>query len=286
MKNYISSCISNVLKGYAKVVFNSIASRNAPILILTMGKVASSSVYKSLKAKVKNCAVYHIHFLSKNMIDSSNIFFKSKNIPTPYHIAISSALNKIKVKENSKIITLVREPISRIISDFFQNYEKYEPELFSSSKKEFKNNILDSITKSIYKYEPHNNYETKWFEEEIVNNLGIDVYEKNFDYYKGYKIYRDVNENKLIVIRLENLNECFSKAMNEFLNIKNVSMIVNNVGKDKGYSEIYDYVKTNLVIPKDICKNIYSTKYMEYFYSKEEINEFISKWSLKHSDVC
>ncbi|MDY6994390.1 MAG: putative capsular polysaccharide synthesis family protein, partial [Pseudomonadota bacterium] len=270
----------------AKVIFNSLTLKNTPILILTMGKVASTSVHESLKAKVKNCGIYHIHFLSENMINSSNVFFKSKSIPTPYHIAISSALNKVNAKEDSKIITLVREPISRIVSDFFQNYKKYEPELLSSNKEEFKKNVLDSITKSIYEYEPRDNYETKWFDEEIVSNLGIDIYEQDFDYSDGYKIYPDANEGRLIIIRLEDLDECFSKAMNEFLNVNNVSMIVNNAGKNKEYSEIYDYIKANLVIPKSVCEKIYSTKYMRYFYSQEEINNFVKKWSLKNTGVC
>lgn len=280
MKNYTLNKMINIIKGYVKVLLCFISSKKKHVLILTMGKVASSSVYESLKVKVKKCGVYHIHFLSKKMLDESKGYFQGKNIPTPYHIAISFALNKINAKEKSKIITLVREPISRVISDFFQNHEKYEPELFSENTTDFKKNVLERITKLIHEYTPDDNYETRWFNEEIVDNLGINIYEKDFNYPEGYTIYKDINnKNKLIVIRLENLNEVFLKAMYEFLNINNVNMVVNNVGGAKEYSDVYDYVKNNLIISKDACEKIYSSKYMRYFYTNKETKAFISKWS-------
>ena len=270
----------NIFKGYVKVLLCSVLSKKKPVLILTMGKVASTSVYESLKVKVKKCGVYHIHFLSKKMIGESNIYFQRKKIPTPYHIAISSALNMVNAKEKYKIITLVREPISRIISDFFQNYEKYEPELFSEKRIDFKKNILERIMNLMYEYNSNDNYETRWFNEEIVNNLGLRIYAEDYNYLEGYTIYKGMNKkNKLIVIRLENLNEIFSKAMYEFLNINNVNMIINNEGGVKKYGDVYDYVKNNLIISKDVCEKIYSSKYMRYFYTNEEINGFINKWS-------
>lgn len=80
-------------------------SKPLPILIYQMGKVASRTIYKSL-LYTPGMQVFHVHRIGKDV--HPNLYERVARFGHP-----------------AKIITLVREPISRNISDFFQHLDQY-----------------------------------------------------------------------------------------------------------------------------------------------------------------
>ena len=91
-----------------------------------MGKVGSTSIYNSLKKdKYISGNIYHIHRLNHNSIEKIKINYVKKKLKVPGHIKTSEYVldNIIKECKNAKIITTIREPISRNISAYFQNFE-------------------------------------------------------------------------------------------------------------------------------------------------------------------
>jgi len=98
-----------------------------PVLILTMGKVGSSSVYHSLKEQL-NVPVFHLHkFSAEGIKKSKKLHLQSHRRSIPLHLIISEELHKLISPRmiNLKIITLIREPVSHTVSSFFQNTERY-----------------------------------------------------------------------------------------------------------------------------------------------------------------
>jgi len=109
------------------------------VLIYQMGKVGSSSIYQSL-GKSKRFKPYHIHTLNLESINKIKKRSKHKGLKIEKHITDSEfILNKYFTNETLqkklKIITLVREPISRNIAAYFQNLDVYhsDNELFQQS---------------------------------------------------------------------------------------------------------------------------------------------------------
>lgn len=102
-----------------------------------MGKVGSSSIYQSL-ARSKNFKPYHIHTLNEITIQKIKERSKSKGLKIEQHIKDSEYILQNYFsrtqKEKIKIITLVREPISRNIAAYFQNLDVYH-----SNNETFKN---------------------------------------------------------------------------------------------------------------------------------------------------
>ena len=90
--------------------------KKPPVIILTPGKVGSSSVYRTLKKKFNKNYIFHIHNLSEQGIKKSiHSHLNSDRKSLPLHLLISKLLYKklIKFEGELNIITLIREPISR-----------------------------------------------------------------------------------------------------------------------------------------------------------------------------
>src|SRR4051812_8379469 len=95
------------------------------ILIYQMGKVGSTCIEKSLMTQKFQTAHYHSFFSPLPYIMFKNFYsikyyvsFWNRLI---YRIKMTILLYLIKRNKNVKIISLIREPISRNLSMFFQD---------------------------------------------------------------------------------------------------------------------------------------------------------------------
>ena len=251
--------------------------KKTPIIILTPGKVGSSSVYYTLKNKTNN-PVFHIHrFSEEGIANSSEEHLKSDRKSLPLHLILSKHLRKKLLGYDSKIyvITIIREPISRAISSFFQNTEFYKNKIETKSlginevkAKEF---LLSNLDKD-FSLEIE-----EWFGDEIKNNFGIDVFKKKFDDNKGYEIYQNGKIHHLL-LRMEDLDKVFSEAIQEFLYPKKkIELQRANIGDEKHYASSYSNIKRDIQISPERLEQIISSKYFQHFYSEKEI-EVKQKW--------
>ena len=143
------------------------------IIILTIGKVASSSLYFTLKDNL-NSNIFHLHFISNSGIKKSWIsHLSSKRKSIPLHLINSKILEKkiSKYKGHLNIITIFREPVERKISAFFQNIGQYYNQI---DNKELK--IEDKLNDNFFM--EHFNEEDNWIYEELIKKFGFKVYKK------------------------------------------------------------------------------------------------------------
>ncbi|MHA2427317.1 MAG: putative capsular polysaccharide synthesis family protein [Candidatus Hermodarchaeia archaeon] len=253
------------------------------ILIYQMGKVGSATVYETLLRANLSHPIYHIHFLSNRGIRNAEEFFLNLTNPiNPGHLRLSKILRQILDKNSGtgwKVITLVREPIARDISDFFQTLDRYHPELMENG--EIKTNeIIELLVNAFSDYEPDADYANTWFDKELKNVFCVDVYAYGFDLEKGYSIIRDRGNAEVLILRVEDLNMNLENALVRFLDLNNpISIIKSNVGSEKKYAEAYGNVLKDIRIPKAVCRKIYSAKYAQHFYSKRMLDKFTQRWS-------
>jgi hypothetical protein len=254
-----------------------------PIIIYQMGKVGSSSVERILKGANLDRPVYHVHFLSHRGIANAEKYFLSlNNSGTPHHIKLSKILRKKICKSKDfrwKVITLVREPVARDVSDCFQNLESYHPHLIDRKGTAKKAKIIQLLENHFRAYDANKDYTANWFDNELRSTFELDVYKYPFNFQDGFSLIT-ANNIDLLVLRLENLDSTFNRAFNRFLD-SNISfnMYRSNVGQNKRYSATYRYLLENLTLPYKICEKIYSSKYASHFYTQIERNNFISQWS-------
>lgn len=79
-------------------------------------------------------------------------------------------------------------------------------------------------------------------------------------------------------MRLENLKECYELAFDEFLGIRGLKLIQENVGHEKNYGEFYREFVEKVRFPSSYVDGMYNSKYMRHFYTNDEIAAYRLKW--------
>lgn len=258
-------------------------SKHPPVLIYQMGKVGSSTVYHSLQqAHIVN-PVYQIHFLNeKNIQKVIASYYQKAGILLPKHFFVSRALIK-KIKKMSggriKLISLVRDPIARTISDLFENTNLFSNNLPDQNGQDREKALKRYLEDLFAGFEEQKDYASTWFDQEMKPVFKIDVYDHPFDHQSGFQIIRKENID-LLILKMEVLSTTFDPAIRLFLNTsENVRLLNSNVGNLKSYSSQYQQIKNSLVIPEETCRKIYSTKYGRHFFDEPAIHALIEKWS-------
>jgi len=281
-RRFIARHFSPIVEVIYKVRIGTKSFKKSPIIVLTPGKVGSSSIYKTLKNKTKH-PVYHIHRYSPGGIEKmTKIFLDSQRKSKPLHLIISKLLRKKLKNYNNDVflITIVREPISRIISSFFQNTEMYKNEV-EGKKMEIDLQKSKALLLEIFQTDICAIVED-WFDKEIKGNFNIDVFASEYDIAKKYDILHN-NNYHLLLLKMEDLDEVFPNAIQEFLNIDEPLYIENtNVGENKHYAETYQTIKKTLKLTPQVIDQIINSKYFQHFYKNIESNT-IKKWSKKQN---
>ena len=264
VRKFISKNFYVLISLLIKLKFRTKIFKESPIIILTPGKVGSSSVYRSIRKQLTN-PVFHVHSLQQCHVLNSIKFHKVNNISIPLHLIISKNLIKKLDSFDGKVyvISIVREPISRMISSYFQNIERYDQNYdFSQiaktnekAVKKLKNHLLDSVS-----------YYDNWFETELKSNFGIDIY-TDFKEKNDRTFYYKKDNISLLLMRMEDLNRDFSYCSKKFLRLKSeIKLLDSNLGSQKKYFEAYKMLKKELQVEASLNKKIRSTKFFKTFY--------------------
>lgn len=243
------------------------------IAVLQPGKVGSTSIAKSLdKEKIHYSHLHSLAFgnwLDPNIKNSYGIWHQWQKSPI-------KKLESIHQSEKVKVISLVRDPIGRSIADYFEGlgseYMKYE------SNENF--DIYQEVNEFIRKEAKVGEYGYifEWFNQEIKNFFGIDIYQYGFDRKKGYFIICEGNV-EILLIKMERINDC-QEILGQFVGVDNFELEKENIGDRKLYKFVYEEVKRTIQIPKDILDFYYKgNKAMDHFYTETEKKEFKRKWS-------
>lgn len=240
------------------------------ILLLQPGKVGSVSILEGLNKVGKRSA--HIHRMSV-----SNWPDREKQVAIDEYMQGADLLRRTGCY---KVISLVRDPIARDISWFFQRldingYICGMEEIGDTDIYEKIYNLLENHM-GVGRY----GWIFEWFSREIGENFDIDIYQYDFDREKGYQIIHKGNVD-LLLIKTEKLNDC-QEVIGEFIGDKNFRLVNSNVTDDKLSRFTYEELKRTIKIPEYIGDFYYNANWaMDHFYTSNEKQEFIRKWFRK-----
>ncbi len=242
---------------------------NSPlILVYSKGKTGTTTVFDTIRGAGKN-NVFQLHTLNEATISERKLSYRKTKALYPSAFINSLYLKRklvgiMEAKKKIEIVTVVRDPLAITLSSFFQNKEKHYRRELSSVE------ILDVLRES----EIENG---KWFDSELLQQFGFNIFEKDFNKSAGYHIYENDNV-RLLVVKLEMVNETLTQALSSFFAIEEMDLIKSNQMQDKSYRELYTTVKNNFRFKETELKEMYNTRYMNQFYSQSEIQVFIDNW--------
>ncbi len=277
----LSKCLSHSTLESLRIRWKNF-STIPPILVYQMGKVGSHAVYSALQQANIPYPLFHVHFLSDTGLKLTENYLRKRSLPVPPHLSIGKALRKRIISDENirwKIITLVREPIGRDVSDFFENVECYPSYLIDKDGAIKKDELVHYLHNKFVEFDESLSYVCTWFDREIKSVFNIDVYAHPFDVEAGFTIIRHQNI-EVLILRLEDLSRNFDDAINTFLRPENpILLSQSNATSEKKHSATYRYVREHLVLPKSTCARVYSSRYVTHFYPQSMKDTFSRKWS-------
>ncbi|MGB3492748.1 MAG: putative capsular polysaccharide synthesis family protein [Elainellaceae cyanobacterium] len=265
-------------------------SHDQLILVHQMGKVGSRTVIQSLRRHFrrsqKDIPIFHSHFLNGDRLQHQLKRYETSDMPLKAHLVHAQALRCLIDQHQAletktwKLITLVRDPIARNVSGFFQNIRSFFPQaLYAETEPSYTQKEIEEVFLNRYGH----SLPLTWLDEEITSVFGIDPYGSPFPWQQGYQIYRE-NRVELLLIRLENLTpDTAQQAFKELLGLEGLELKQKNVGDRKHYSDAYKRFQAQVQLPQSYLDRMYDSRYAQQFYSPAERQQFRQRWNITAS---
>lgn len=254
------------------------------LLVYQMGKVGSRSIERSLADALPEADVYHVHVLTRQGIERLETLAREhpdRGRP-PAHLWASLHLRRLVDRgfhrRNWRVVTLVRDPIARNVSSFFQvlqtelgyDYEARARELWPDE-------LMEELRSLFWNAWPFHDRPLTYFDEELRSVFGVDVYATPFPTEQGYQVLRG-GEVDVLLLKLERLTENARVAFHEFLGLDDFQVEAANTGEAKPYAETYRQFLSELRVPADYLDRMYGSRYATHFYSPAELASFRRRW--------
>ena len=251
------------------------------ILIFTVGKVGSSTVYESFKRSANiNGPVFHIHSLNPERIEARrNYYLSSKRRSVPFHLVQGRALSELLTSYRGRlvVVTLIRDPIQRELSGVFQDSFNFSDSINLDSA-EFQH-ALQSEMRKIVKELP----ELEWFDRELKEVFDVDFLRNEFDVEKGFKVLQGPNA-RVGLARVEGLGKSFPEFCTElFQRPISVDLFKANLGEEKFYDEAYKQAKSSVRFSPEELDEVLNSHFINKFYS-DMVGTIRKKWGNQELD--
>ena len=250
----------------------SAARSEAPaVLIYQMGKVASSTIHASLEAA--GVEVFRVHVLDPKSVATACEQCRQTGRPVLKQLEHSAAVYEKLVlpRHPLKVITLVREPVGRNVSAYFQNLEEFWP-----GENPHERVPMDELIRGFLEKFPHHAPLT-WFDREFHKFLGIDVFAHPFPQDTGMgRISAPPHE--VLILRVEMDDAVKGEALAKFLGLERLAFVQKNVSSGKSYADAYRRFKTALRLPASYVDEMLGSKYARHFYSDAERARLREQW--------
>ena len=244
-----------------------------PVIVFQMGKVGSTSVASSFPTQGHPVSV-QTHHLHRPRIEAAKDWSRTRGLPIRAHFFHADAAARRVVEKGRpfKLITLVREPVGRSVSNFFHNFERFVGVPLAEST-----HSVEELTEILVAHE-HELDEGRWFQREFEPALGVDVYAHPFDHQAGTQVIPS-GRGEILVLRLETPDAAKEAAIADFLGEDDFTLATANVGDAKEYGEGYQRFRAHAVLPRDFLLRKLTTPYATHFYSDEERADIRDRWS-------
>lgn len=256
-------------KRWAKAMGMRHGKGELPILVYQVGKVGSSTVYYSLKSAGHRCE--HVHRIAPENIEKVAEDRRRRGLPVKDErlgLAIAHRLNRADGKV--RIVTMVREPLSRNMSAFFQNLTDY-----------YGGSPLDSIPvdeaiRRFLEEYPHH-VPLEWFDTEFERVTGVCLFNYPFPFEKQWTVVSE-GRFEILVLRVEASDEVKAEALRSFLGLADLKLVRANVGEGKDYAKLYEDFRRRIRLPEDYVDRMLGSKYARHFYSPDELERARASW--------
>jgi len=236
---------------------------NKLIFVYSGPKVGSTSIVSSFRIfGIAKIDIIHIH--DEEML---RILANIRDITIKEIILFNKYLGK-----DVYVINVFRSPIERKISTFFEKIGCYHFNVDDNIVNRY--NIVKVINRfnSIFPWIGNGDH--------FIDKYGIKIPE-SFDYNNKYVLVVE-NNIKYISLRLKDSNE-WGRILTNIFGF-NIRIIKDYESSNKPIKDLYNSFKNNYKIPINLLDEIKNDKYLNYYYSKDELNKYYNEWLVNSAE--
>ena len=230
------------------------------IFVYTPPKVGSTSIVSSLR--IFGSAMFNIiHIHDEEML---RILSNISGVTVNDIIQFNRHLGR-----DVYVIDVYRSPVERKISAYFEKVGVYH---FNTSDVNVNTYNVNNVINRFNKLFPH-----------IANgDHYMDVYNipvlQTFNFHNKY-LLQEYNGIKYIKLRLKDAS-CWSDILTNIFSTK-ICVIKDYESINKPIKDLYTQFKEQYRIPSNFLSEIINCRYLNYYYSPSEIQEYIGQWKDK-----
>jgi hypothetical protein len=248
----------------------------ADVVVAQMGKVGSQAVTASLDAAGFSTA--HVHFLSRAGLRRAERVYEASWDPSrlPWHVWEGRrTAARLRSGERLDIVTIVRDPIARNVSSFFQVADlQYGIDLGALEEA----GAFDEVTRLFLETFDEHDVPLRWLDDELAAATGVDVYESDFDVERGWMIVEGARA-RILVLRTDRMGDAFTAAVEAFLDRRGIALLQRNVSADKATGELYNDVRRHARLPEPYLDQMYNSRFARHFFDDAELAEMRRLWT-------
>jgi hypothetical protein len=254
------------------------------VLLYQFGRVGSHTIQDSLESWLGDTRIHHVHFLSEKGQQKFESYYPGNRYfvgrGKRYAIRNQYLLRTIRRTIDQypwKVVTGVRDPIERNVSMFFTMIRAHFPQ--TRCYERMKGNDIEGLVQELiplFLNEFDHDTPLNWFDEELKNVFGVDVFSEPFDMENGYQVYKHSN-SRILLIRTENLSKVAETAFEMFFELKGFKLAP--PPHSWRNQPAYELFLKELVLPESYLDRMYNSRLAQHFYTAEQIAEFRRKWT-------
>jgi hypothetical protein len=172
-----------------------------------------------------------------------------------------------------RVITLVRDPVARAVSDIFEN-----PEMLGAGGDLRELPIEKLISLAEEQVRGSLTYTEQWFDQELSALLGFDFFSRGFDRTGGFEVLRE-GRFTLLAGKLERLATDGAGPLGRVLDLgRDLPVPPSRARSATGEAALYDRVKRGLKLSAGLLDEVYSSRTCRHFYTPAELDAFRKRW--------
>lgn len=255
------------------------------VLVHQMARVGSKSIRQALRLHAPDVHSFHTHYLDPRTIAEHRALFqrlyRSSGHPGMYREHHQAEFLARRLRNGTardwKVITLVRDPIARTVSAFFRHFPLHHPELGEAFRDDPTNApaLVELFEDPDH---PEHAFALKWFEREVQDVFGVDVYGTPFSLGARHALHVCA-AGEVLVLRTEDLREHGGSVLSRFLDRPTLTLPHVNKSSELRYAETFLRFSRLFRPSPDYLKRMYDSRLTRHFYSDEEIEGFRRRWT-------
>lgn len=232
-------------------------------LVFTMGKVASTTITAGLQGAGVPCD--DIHSLDRGYLWPlvARRLAQGRRPPPHARHALWHHRRLARPDPARLIITLVRDPIARNLSAFFQTLPLAR----------IKDPDPDALLAQFRDHYPHGT-PASWFQREMAQSLGIDVYARPFP---RARLFHYRPRDHLVIFRTDCPDPVKAAVLSQLLG-RDITLTRANVGASKHYHALYAAVQARAQFAPAFCAPFYRSLYVRHFWTPRERQALLARW--------